>query len=109
MIGYKCAKQVVTAIIYADGKEIKGENWCENPQSECPRKDMPTGEGYELCHDICKQHSHAEVDACEKAGDLAKGADLYLFGHYYSCEGCISVMKRYGIKTVHIINKSITL
>jgi len=81
-----------------------GSNWCENPQKECPRKNMKTGEGYELCKSICGQKSHAEVDACQKAGEGARGAALYLIGHYYCCDNCKRVMDSYGIARVVIFN-----
>ena len=65
---------------------------------------MKTGEGYELCRDICQQQNHAEVDACLKAGDGAKGGDLYLIGHYYCCDPCKKVMEQHGIKNIHIVD-----
>ena len=98
----RCAKQDTVAIIINNEKAWIGSNWCENPQSECPRKDLPTGVGYELCHDICKQHSHAEVDACLKAGKNAEGATLHLIGHTYCCDNCLKVMKEHNIDNVII-------
>ena len=84
-----CAKQVVTAIIVAlDGRWYKGENDCAKPQTICPRNDLPTGVGYHLCREVCKQDSHAEVAALQKAGTAANGATLYLSGHYYACNEC---------------------
>ena len=85
----KCAKQPVIAVI----KSIKDEfyfglNSCDAPQETCPRGDMPSGEGYEMCKDICKQTNHAEVNACIFAGESAKGATLYLIGHTYCCDHC---------------------
>lgn len=101
----KCAKQeTIAVIITPELKIFVGTNWCENPQTECPKKDLPTGVGYEMCRDICKQHAHAEVDACEKAGEFAYGADLYLIGHYYCCDNCKKVMEEYGIRNVYIVN-----
>jgi deoxycytidylate deaminase len=88
-----------------DGQLISiGTNEIHKDITECPRKDMKTGEGYELCKSVCKQNHHAEVDACLKAGDQANGAILYLIGHTYCCNDCTEVMERYGIKEV-IISK----
>jgi deoxycytidylate deaminase len=98
----KCAKQTTIAVIENNGRYWIGSNWCENAQAECPRKDMPTGEGYELCKDVCKQHSHAEVDACLNARENAIGGTLYLLGHTYCCDNCKSVMSAYRIKNVVI-------
>jgi deoxycytidylate deaminase len=103
----KCAKQETIAVIVKNGEIVVGSNWCEKPQKECRRKNMKTGEGYELCKNICKQNSHAEVDACKKAGEFAKEADLYLIGHYYCCDNCKKVMKDFGIKNIHIVRNKI--
>ena len=99
----KCTKQEVMAIIENNGRFWIDSNWCYNPQKVCPRKDMKTGEGYELCKDICKQTNHAEVNACFKAGEGARGGTLYLIGHTYCCDDCKKVMDEYGIKKVVIL------
>ena len=96
-LNLKCAKQTTIAIIENNGKYWIGTNWCKNPQEECPRKDLPTGVGYEKCNDICNQQYHAEEDACIEAGDNAKGGKLILFGHYYCCSNCKAIMDKNGI------------
>jgi site-specific DNA-cytosine methylase len=98
----KCAKQTTIAIIENNNEIFVGSNWCENPQLQCPRKGMETGEGYELCRDICRQKNHAEVDACIKAGGKARGSKLYLIGHYYFCENCLNTMSKYGVTEKYI-------
>ncbi len=97
----KCAKQTTIAIIVNDGNFYLGSNWCLNPQGECPRKDMESGEGYHLCKEVCHQLGHAEEMACKLAGYRAKGGTLYLIGHTYCCDNCKEIMKKAGIvKTV---------
>ena len=98
----KCAKQTTIAVIENEGEFWVGSNWCANPQEECPRYDMKSGEGYELCKEICKQHAHAEVDACLNAGEKAKGGTLYLIGHTYCCDNCKRVMEEHGIQNIII-------
>lgn len=94
-----CAKTITKATLYSpSGVKFYAENWCENPQLECPRKDMKTGEGYELCKSICRQSGHAEVNVCKLAGEQARGGHLFLEGHTYICESCLSTMRDYGIK-----------
>lgn len=98
-----CAKQTVIAIIENNGKYWIGSNWCKKPQKECPRKDMPTGQGYELCEKICEQSSHAEIDACRNAGGDAEGGTMYIIGHTYCCDNCKRVCNEiYGIKEIKI-------
>jgi len=99
----QCKKQTTVAIIMKDGKFISmGTNEIHEPVEVCPRDEMgfKSGEGYHLCKETCGQISHAEVDACVRAGAEAKGASLYLMGHTYCCDNCISVMAEYGIAEV---------
>lgn len=99
----QCKKQTTIAIIMKDQQLISiGTNEIHEDITECPRKGMATGEGYELCKSICKQNNHAEVDACIKAGEGAKGATLYLIGYTYCCDNCKKVMSEYGIEKIII-------
>jgi deoxycytidylate deaminase len=99
----KCAKQTVIAIIETiDGEYFLGQNTCNVPQLICPRKDMKTGEGYEMCKEICHQKNHAEVNACIKAGIKAIGGTLYLLGHTYLCKQCEMIVKDCGIVEIKI-------
>jgi deoxycytidylate deaminase len=98
-----CAKQVVRATIVAlNGDRFYGENDCANPQEICPRGDMPSGVGYHLCKDICKQGAHAEVSAIIAAGPDAIGGKLYLEGHTYACNSCKAESEAAGIKEIII-------
>lgn len=102
MIG-PCLKQTVRAtIITPDGEWFIGTNHVENPQPSCPRADLPTGVGYELCRDICRQPAHAEVNALFEAGYRARGATLYLEGHTYACEPCKAACAAAGITEIVI-------
>ncbi len=86
-----CNKQQVAAtLISTDGELFAGTNRCNCPQSACPRDvlGMKSGEGYHLCHEVCQQPAHAEVDAIRRAGEKAKGAVIYLTGHHYACSSC---------------------
>lgn len=98
----KCYKQETIAIIENNGRYWIGSNWCRNPQTECPRKNMLSGTGYDLCRNVCKQKNHAEIDACKQAGNSAKGGTLYLIGHTYCCDNCKETMSKYGIKQIII-------
>ena len=102
----KCLKQTVVALLVAvDGSYFVGSNWCASPQDTCPRENSKSGEDYELCRSVCNQSAHAEVNACKKAGAKAKGSTLYLIGHTYCCDSCKKVMKKYGVKTINILEK----
>jgi len=101
-----CAKQTTIAVIAKDGKYWVGVNSCVNPQESCPRGDMPSGRGYELCDDICKQTGHAETNAIKAAGKKnCKDAILYLFGHDRVCNDCALAALKAGIKKLFIVNE----
>lgn len=96
-----CAKQVTRATVVAlNGRRFVGENDCANPQTKCARAGMPTGVGYDLCLSVCVQTSHAEVAAVARAGDEARGATIYIEGHYYACGSCMQACKDAGIAEI---------
>lgn len=98
-----CTKQTVTAtIVAADGRRFVGTNFVRNAQPVCPRADMPTGVGYDLCRDVCQQSGHAEPNAIAAAGEAAWGAYLYLEGHTYACEPCKAAADAAGIVAIII-------
>lgn len=95
-----CAKQrVVATIVTSDGRQFTGENDCLNPQNFCVRDErgLGTGEGYELCKEVCQQTDHAEINAIKAAGKAAKGSVMYIEGHTYACEPCRAAMVRAGV------------
>ena len=105
-----CLKVVVKALIISkDNQEIYGSNDISSSVDVCPREEegCKTGEGYELCKNVCKQISHAEVSAINNAkndGIDLTGASLYLSGHSYCCDNCILSMKRAGISYVYVLD-----
>lgn len=102
-----CAKQTTIAVVSKNGKYWIGTNSCVNPQDTCPRGDMPSGKGYVLCKDICKQTGHAEENAIKAAGKKnCKGANLYLFGHNRICNECRMMAIESDIDKLYIVNES---
>lgn len=99
----RCAKQITIAIIENNGEYWLGTNWCATPQKKCPRGDMPSGQGYEICKNICHQTGHAEENAIKEAGKKAKGGTLYLIGHTRCCDNCKSLIEKAGIKQTIIV------
>ena len=63
---------------------------------------MPSGQGYELCVNVCKQLHHAEVDAILSATEDITGADIYIYGHTRCCDDCAAKIKKAGIKNIFI-------
>ena len=99
-----CAKQVVTAtLVDKEGNSYIGTNYCLTPQATCPRGDLPSGVGYEMCKSICNQPSHAEIHAIILARKYNVKLDesvIYLEGHTAPCSGCQAEADSWGIPIV---------
>lgn len=99
----------ITASVIVRGEDVMGEG-INNPihNSFCPRTvfQCPSGEGYELCPRSCHSDNHSEKQAikqAEKNGKETKGADLYLYGHWWCCKPCWDAMIKAGIKNVYLV------
>ena len=98
-----CAKRVVTATLIAvDGTRYVSTNYCDRPQPVCPRGDLPSGFGYEICRSTCRQRGHAEANVLVLAGSYAFGAQLYVEGHIYVCDHCHCLATNAGVAGIHI-------
>ena len=96
-----CVKQTVTATVMATNGDLYiATSHCMRPQVICPRAEMPTGEGYHLCRDICLQPAHAELNALAFAGMRAIGAKLIVEGHTYACNSCEVGARAAGVVTL---------
>ena len=102
----ECNKQTTVAIVVNGPRHFIGSNSCKDPRiNGCPRDafNMPSGEWYFYCTDVCKQKYHAEVDAIRKAGKHAKGATLFLVGHNRICNDCREAADKAGIERIIIV------
>ena len=104
-----CIKRPVYCVIVSeDNKCVFGSNWINDKSViECPRANYPTGEGYHLCKEVCKQEYHAETDALANAiklGVITHGASLYMTGHNYCCNNCLAALRASGIKYVKCLD-----
>ncbi|HEY9584174.1 MAG TPA: deaminase [Candidatus Paceibacterota bacterium] len=70
---------------------------------------IPTGKKYWLCPGCASSKCHAEqlaVKDAKKKGLDIKGADLYLWGHWWCCKPCWDNMIEAGIKDVFLLSES---
>lgn len=81
---------------------------------ECEREKLKkaglirTGEGYDKCEG-CHPKNHSETRAIEDAksrGFDPRGADLYLWGHWWCCAPCWKAINEAGIRDVFLVEKS---
>lgn len=89
--------------ISGNGSDYHKYNICERV-----RQNVLTGEGYELC-DGCHPKNHSEPRAIKNAleqGERVKGADLYLWGHWWCCKPCWDAIREAGIKNVYLMGES---
>ncbi len=99
-------------VLVKDGKIIgrgaNGSHYHETHICERVRLNIPTGQGYELCEGCHpKNHSepHAIADA-KKHGHDTKGAEAYLWGHWWACEPCWTALIEAGVTKMHLMRGS---
>lgn len=105
-----CLKQKVYAMLVSlDGRESFGSNWIGTSEiTECPRKDMKSGQGYHYCTEVCGQPGHAEVMAisrCIEEGGDPTGGTLCIVGHSYVCANCLAEVDKHGVEKVLILDE----
>ncbi len=100
------------AVLVKDNKIIGVGAIGNNPAhiKGCVRVTMnvPTGTRYDLCEG-CDPKFHSEQSAIRDAelkGNNPKGANLYLWGHWWCCESCWNAMILAGIKNVYLLEYS---
>lgn len=87
----------------ANGSDFHEKNACQRIVRGCK-----TGEGYELCEG-CHPKNHSEPKALADAaarGNDPRGADLYLWGHWWCCRWCWEAMIAAGIRDVYLLEGS---
>lgn len=68
-----------------------------------------SGTLYWICPGCASFSSHGEqmaIKDAQKLGNDTKGADLYLYGHWWCCEPCWNAMTEAGIKDVYLLENS---
>lgn len=100
------------SVIVKDGKVIgrgaNGSNYHDTHECERVKQNIPTGQGYELCEG-CHPKNHSEPKAIADArtqGHDPKGADLYLWGHWWCCEPCWKAMIDAGLRNIYLLEGS---
>lgn len=90
------------------GRGANGSTFHDNNPCERIIQNIPTGQGYELCAG-CHPKNHGEptaiADALTKTASL-KGAEMYLWGHWWCCEPCWKSMLSAQINTVYLLSGS---
>lgn len=90
------------------GIAANGSDYHKTHECERVKKNIPTGQGYELCEG-CHPKNHSESRAIQNARDNGfdpQGTDLYLWGHWWCCEPCWNSMIEVGINQVYLMEGS---
>jgi len=70
---------------------------------------IPSGEKYWLCPGCASSKEHAEAravrDVIQKRHD-ARGAELYLWGHWWACKPCWDSLLSLGIERIYLMEGS---
>ena len=87
--------------------ELHKKGWCVRKLLK-----IPSGQRYWLCPGCASFRHHAEAramkDALTRAPSLT-GADMYLYGHWWCCKPCWSMMIKVGIKNVYLAENATDL
>lgn len=90
------------------GRGANGSTYHDTHECERVKRGVPTGQGYELCEG-CHPKNHSEPKAVADAlthGQDPKGAEIYLWGHWWCCEPCWKTMLDNGVRVVHLLEDS---
>jgi deoxycytidylate deaminase len=101
----------VGAVLVKDGRIIAkvGNGYNQGKQIHiCPRivLECPSGTGYELCklHDDPGHAEQMAVKIAQEQGIEIKGADLYMYGHWWACEPCWNKLINAGVRDVYLVD-----
>lgn len=90
------------------GIEANGSNFHNLHPCQRVIRGFKSGEGYEHCEG-CHPRNHSETTAIAyaklKQHDI-RGADLYLWGHWWFCQSCWDVMIEVGIRDTYLLSGS---
>ena len=90
------------------GQGANGSDYHRTHGCERARRGIPTGERYDLCEGCSpKNHSEPKALAAARVADLdTRGADLYLWGHWWCCRPCWDAMIDAEIQNVYLVDGS---
>lgn len=94
-----CAKKQIAAGTYSNGIFHYAVNFCNHAGETCPRLDMPSGVGYELCD---AQHAERNLVKDFKAKGLISDGIAWVYAHYWACEPCAAALKTIGVKEIRV-------
>lgn len=90
------------------GRAANGSDYHKHNECERIKRNIPTGQGYELCEG-CHPKNHSESKAIKDAlgqNHDPEGADLYLWGHWWCCEPCWNAIIEAGVRDVYLLDGS---
>ncbi len=91
----------------AIGRGANGSDYHKTHECERVKRGISTGQQYELCEGCHpKNHSEPRAIADAKKAHDTRGADLYLWGHWWACEACWSAIIDAGIAKVYLLEGS---
>jgi deoxycytidylate deaminase len=100
------------SVLVKDGiiiaRAANGSDFHKNNECERIRRNIPTGQGYELCEG-CHPKNHSEQSVINEAKDSGfetEGSDIYLWGHWWCCGPCWDEMIKSGIRYVYLLEGS---
>lgn len=104
----RCQDKTIVAVLRSNGRVFLGINGISESMTYCPRNVMEMGvnQGYSMCRSICRQESHAEVDAIDtwlrnsKADDTA---EISIFGTGKICDNCMALLQKFNVSIRNVV------
>lgn len=104
----RCQDKTIVAVLRSNGRVFFGINGISETMTYCPRNVMEMGvnQGYSMCRNVCRQESHAEVDAIDtwlrnsKADDTA---EISIYGTGKICDNCMALLQKFNVSIRNVV------
>lgn len=104
----RCQDKTIVAVLRSNGRVFLGINGISENMTYCPRNVMEMGvnQGYSMCRSICRQESHAEVDAIDtwlRNSTADDTAEISIYGTGKICDNCMALLQKFNVSIRNVV------
>lgn len=104
----RCQDKTIVAVLRSNGRVFFGINGISESMDYCPRNVMEMGvnQGYSMCRSICRQESHAEVDAIDtwlRNSTADDTAEISIYGTGKICDNCMALLQKFNVSIRNVV------
>lgn len=104
----RCQDKTIVAVLRSNGRVFFGINGISESMAYCPRNVMEMGvnQGYSMCRSICRQESHAEVDAIDtwlRNSTADDTAEISIYGTGKICDNCMALLQKFNVSIRNVV------